>query len=183
MEVPGFDTWATSISEPLARLEAEAAANEAEALTRLLKHERRHRAPRLMDQLRSRAERFCRLAHDPHGPPGFREAGEMLRRYGRGAISDAEFATWLNGKLSPVTRRVVVVDGSFSIDDGGAVDGYGYLAQLLQEGVALQRIKVCAHCDVLWYDASPRGDMRYCLQPGCRRARWRANQRRARHAE
>jgi hypothetical protein len=165
------------VKAALDEAEAKAAAEYGPAIAKMQRSLKRHVAPRMLKQLASRADRFCRLANDPHAPPGFREAREVLKRYLRQEMTAEALAEWMNGQLTPVTWLVIAGDDGLTIDDGGAMDGCHYLAQLLREGVVLKRFRVCHGCEDLFYDASSRGDMHYCQKLPCRRARARVNQR------
>ena len=165
------------VKAALDEAEAKAVAEYGPAMAQIQRRLKRHAAPRMMAQLASRADRFSRYANAPHAPPVFREAGEVLKRYLRQEMTAEALAEWMNGQLTPVTWQVIASDDGLTIDDGGAMDGCRYLAELLKEEVALKRFRVCQGCDGLFYDASSRGDMHYCQNKPCRRERERVNQR------
>src|SRR5262247_528301 len=131
MEVQGFEGWEHKVSAPLDRAVADAVAEDGPDMERMLRRERCHRAPRLMEQLKSQVDRFCRYANGSHGPPGFREAGELWKCYLRGELTMEAVSEAINGHARWAPPSVIPSpDGHLTIDDGGAVDGYRYLAQL-----------------------------------------------------
>jgi hypothetical protein len=155
------------------------------AIEQMLRRDRRQRLPRLKKQLASQGKRFCEYANREarRGPPGYRDAGEVLRRYLRQEITAQELSDVVNANLekfpSPPLRLTLTLKGSrpyFTIDDGGAMDGWRALLELVRYGVKLNLFKVCQHCERLFYDPSPRGDMGYCDRTPCQRQRQLVNQ-------
>ena len=159
----------------------------AQAITRMLRVERKRLVPSLKPQAYTHAERLCHYANAPGGPVEFREAGEMLKRYCREEITGQELCDAINANLIPKLPNLCVdtIDGRdvFSIDDDGwsRATGWQYLAQCVQEGVILTRFRLCLACGELFFDASRTANKKdYCYSEVCQRKRKRHDQQRHR---
>ncbi len=159
--------------------------------------------------LQRSAERFCRYVRAAERPEpdtgtgivpktGLRQdylaAGTLLRRYLRGEVSAQEMSRQLDIQLasvqSPPWTLSPIYGGSavgrvkvrFTLDKGeGATGAPHHLAQLLADGLTLDRFRVCQDdgCDVLFVDSSPRADRSAC----CKRHKDRVNARRYRQRQ
>src|SRR5262249_56150232 len=93
-------------------------------------------------------------------------ACDALKRYASKEITLQELTEIMYAHLTPVPWSVPVssINGhdNWSVDDGGAIDGWRELVLLAQERVSLWRFRVCPICKVLFYDDSPRGDKTAC---------------------
>ena len=113
--------------------------------------------------------------------PGYRVAFEALKFYIRKKITGPQLKIVIEVHLrvAPVVWQVTVtrVHGhdNWTIDDGGAINGWRDLASLMQAHLSLERFKICQGCDDLFYDASPRGNKQSCGKPECKRFRKRVN--------
>jgi hypothetical protein len=153
-----------SLEAVQADMDAAALAEYGPALERLQRRLRRQQAAEFNKRMTSRAERFCR--HVNEGIHHYGEAGEALKHYLDKKITAQKLAEIINAHLTPVPWSVIVtsINGhdNWSVDDGGAIDGWRELVLLAQERVALWRFRVCPICKVLFYDGSPRGDKTAC---------------------
>ena len=139
-----------------------------ECLQRRLQREVR---PRVFRELRSRAERFCRFVNG-NKCQDYIEAGRLLQRYLRGEISAQAVCDEVTAHTVPAPWALqVYYHGkrrtprfTYKEHDWGWIDAWRHLAMLLEEGVAMSRLKVCAlsGCDRLFYDASPNGNRSTC---------------------
>jgi hypothetical protein len=189
-----------------ARMDAEQAAALAESARAIetgQRRDRRKRLPRLKEELGEAARQFRQKANLPLGqaPPGYREAGEALKRFLRGELSrhqfEQEIRTHLTAPVRPECRDVrpskellqemtpelpritqTVVDGHATviIDNGGPVHGWSHLLLLQQDGVRWEHFGMCTYCDGLFYNTARNNLKKTCGALACHRARKRENQ-------
>lgn len=130
------------------------------------------------------AKGFCQRA--ALGLPSYRVACESLKFYIRQEITASELAVMINVHLqiAPVVWQVTVtsVHGqeNWTIDDGGAINGWRELALLMQAHMSLSRFRICPGCDDLFYDASPGWNKKSCGKPECKRLRKRVTKQQER---
>jgi hypothetical protein len=139
-----------------------------------------------------RFKRFCQCARKEAELPDFYEAGKALKRHSQKQITDQELCDIINTHLTrlyddgiehggrPGLVQVMVKDGIFSLDDGGARSAWHNLVDLIQQGIALTRFRVCQNqkCDELFY--AHRKDQAFCDKDDCQRERKRLDQQRSR---
>ncbi len=125
------------------------------------------------------AKGFCqRVAQDL---PGYRVAFEALKFYIRKEITGPQLKIVIDVHLpvAPVVWQVTVTNvhgqENWTIDDGGAINGWRELAVLMQAHLSLSRFRICQGCEDLFYDASPRGNKQSCGKKLCKQIRKRVN--------
>ncbi len=154
---------------------------------------RRKKSPIRARAFISKAKRFCDCANGKiPNVSGFREAGKTLKAYRKqektlsteDARLDAarKLANKISRELGCVPMCVTADMKGHNIyftlerDARASIDGWWYLAQLVEQQVAFQRFKICVECGVLFYDASPPENRTACSTQ-CKN---RYNQRNAR---
>jgi hypothetical protein len=167
---------------------AAAVAKQGAVIDRLSRRERRTRLPALKKQLAAQASRFCGYANREarRSPPGYRDAGEALKRYSRQEITAEELCAVVNSNLekfpAPPMRLTLTENGRLTLDDGKPMDGWRSVGELVQYGANLKLFKVCRWCDRLFYDDSDKGNRVHCKGQLCKREHRRYLQSRSRGA-
>jgi hypothetical protein len=160
-----YEEWPAGVRTALDAVAIQAQAEYGSTIDHALKLRRyRKQIAAFRQEMGSRVERFDQRVS--LGLPQYHEACELLRRYLRQESTAHELAEAINAHLKPVLWRVMVshVNGhdNWTVDTGGAMDGWQELVLLAQEQASLWRFRICRGCDHLFYDASSRGDQQYC---------------------
>lgn len=135
--------------------------------------------PRKTKCLMEYAEAFCEAVNST-ASQSYKDAKEILSEYLSGNIGANDLATKINRHVDPTPWKLRVEHRgrgqtprfTFDPDARGTMDAWRELAQILGDGISLERMKLCAwtKCEKLFYDSSPRGDRTACSDK-CRHAR------------
>lgn len=143
-----------------------------------------------MERLKDDGIAFCESVN-ARDSRAHEEAGALVREYLCGRIEPNQIVEEINKHSFSTPWGVQISfrgkEGkptfSFEPDARGARDAWLELAQILCDGVSLNRMKICSHeeCGKIFYDASPRGDKTTCSKR-CKQTR-DSRTSRIRHAQ